>query len=72
METLYVIKLQNNKWYIGKTKQYNHRMDQHVVSNGAHWTKFHGPSQKCSAKSAEILLQRAENQSAKNMIGPKT
>lgn len=48
METLYVIRLQNNKWYIGKTKNYNHRMDQHVDAKGAQWTKKYSPSQDCS------------------------
>lgn len=42
------MRLKNDKWYIGKTTNFNHRMDQHVEKKGAQWTKKHGPSEGCS------------------------
>ena len=48
METLYLIELKNNKWYVGKTKKFNARMDQHITGEGASWTRMHGPQLSCS------------------------
>jgi superfamily II DNA helicase RecQ len=44
MNHLYTIQLQNEKWYVGITKNFNHRMDQHVEGAGAAWCRKHGPS----------------------------
>lgn len=48
MEHLYVIQLQENKWYVGKTKNFNARMDQHVTGDGAAWCHRYGPQIQCS------------------------
>jgi predicted GIY-YIG superfamily endonuclease len=47
-ETLYVIELQGGKIYIGKTRSFNHRMDQHVAGEGAAWCSRYGPQVSCS------------------------
>ena len=41
-DIIYKINLNNNKYYIGKTTNYNHRMDNHICGDGAHWVKKHG------------------------------
>lgn len=44
MLTVYVLKLQNNKYYIGKTyKNIYDRVLEHSSGNGAIWTKIHKP-----------------------------
>jgi predicted GIY-YIG superfamily endonuclease len=40
---LYVLKLADNKWYIGKTKDPDHRILQHVEGYGSAWTKKYKP-----------------------------
>ncbi len=42
MVYIYVLSLEQNKYYIGKTNNINFRLDQHFNSNGSEWTKrFH-------------------------------
>lgn len=42
-ETVYQIKLKNGKYYVGKTKNFHHRMDQHLLSGeAACWVRKHG------------------------------
>lgn len=43
MVYIYVLQLENNKWYIGKTTNPNQRIDSHFTSNGSTWTKLHRP-----------------------------
>ena len=39
---IYVLQLKNNKYYVGKTKNPNFRIDQHFNNNGSAWTtKYH-------------------------------
>ena len=40
-ECVYVLKLEDSKWYIGKTHNLNFRIAQHKSNNGARWTKLH-------------------------------
>lgn len=39
----YVLKLENDKWYVGKTHNINLRYAQHLCGNGAKWTRLHKP-----------------------------
>lgn len=48
MDTLYIIELQDGKFYVGKTKNFVHRMDQHLEGDGAYWCKTYGPMKSCS------------------------
>jgi predicted GIY-YIG superfamily endonuclease len=40
-ECVYVLKLEDSKWYVGKTYNLNLRIAQHKSNNGARWTKLH-------------------------------
>ncbi len=40
---IYVLQLENNKFYIGKTNNPGFRLEQHFNSNGSAWTKLHKP-----------------------------
>jgi len=50
MEYLYVLKLEKNKWYIGKSANVERRYEQHLKGEGARWTYLHRP--------IEIILKR--------------
>ena len=43
MVFIYVIQLQNDKYYIGKTINPHFRIETHFTNNGAEWTKLHKP-----------------------------
>ena len=43
MVYIYVLQLENNKWYVGKTTNPEHRIDSHFTSSGSTWTKLHRP-----------------------------
>lgn len=40
---IYVLKLQQNKWYVGKSDCISKRYDQHVSGQGSSWTKTYRP-----------------------------
>ena len=40
---IYVMQLQNDKYYIGKTSNPHFRFDNHFAHNGSEWTKLHKP-----------------------------
>lgn len=40
---VYILELENNKWYIGKTHNPTFRINDHFASNGSEWTKTHKP-----------------------------
>lgn len=43
MVFIYILKLESNKYYIGKTTNPNFRLNQHFNSNGCAWTKKYQP-----------------------------
>ena len=43
MVTIYVLKLKQNKYYVGKTTQPTFRLNDHFVGGGAAWTKIYKP-----------------------------
>ena len=43
MVYIYVLKLQQNKYYIGKTNNPSFRIDSHFQSDGSAWTKIYKP-----------------------------
>ena len=43
MEVLYVLQLEDNKWYVGKTTDIKKRFTQHQVGQGSAWTKSYKP-----------------------------
>ena len=43
MTNIYVLKLEQNKYYIGKTNNINTRLNDHMSGNGSQWTKKYKP-----------------------------
>jgi len=43
MNTIYILKLEDNKYYVGKTKNINKRFLDHFTNNGSEWTKKYKP-----------------------------
>ena len=43
MVFIYVLQLEQEKYYIGKTENPNFRIEQHFSSGGAAWTKKYNP-----------------------------
>lgn len=44
MTPIYVLELENNKYYVGISKQPKHRIKQHLDGFGSKWTKLHKPT----------------------------
>jgi len=44
MVYIYILKLENNKYYIGKTTNPNFRLEQHFNLSGSQWTKKYKPN----------------------------
>ena len=40
---IYILQLENNKFYIGKTKNPKFRFESHFNNNGCHWTQIYKP-----------------------------
>ena len=40
---IYVLKLENNKWYVVKTRCLKRRLKEHFSGRGAKWTQLHAP-----------------------------
>ena len=43
MVYIYILKLQSNKYYIGKTNNPNFRLEEHGSGKGSTWTKKYKP-----------------------------
>ena len=43
MSTLYVLQLEDDKWYVGKTDDIAKRYEQHKSGKGSEWTKLYKP-----------------------------
>jgi hypothetical protein len=43
MDKIYVLRLHNDKWYVGRTSNVERRFEQHVSGDGAKWTFLHKP-----------------------------
>lgn len=43
MGTLYILQLEDDKWYIGKTDDVQKRFEQHKSGKGSAWTKEYSP-----------------------------
>lgn len=60
---IYVLELEDDCWYIGKTFHLNMRWAQHVSCQGAKWTKMHKP-----LRIARVLLNASENEVTKDYM----
>ena len=43
MSTLYILQLEDDKWYVGKTDDVQKRYEQHKSGKGSEWTKLYKP-----------------------------
>ena len=43
MTFIYILELENNKYYVGRTDNIDNRLKNHFNANGSHWTKLHKP-----------------------------
>src|SRR5579872_1631 len=43
MISIYILELENNKFYVGKTKELNFRLEQHFNGSGSTWTQQYKP-----------------------------
>ena len=43
MDHIYILKLREGKYYIGKTKNVEKRFNEHIAGNGSGWTKKYMP-----------------------------
>ena len=43
MDHIYILKLREGKYYIGKTKNVEKRFNEHIAGNGSGWTKKYKP-----------------------------
>lgn len=61
---VYVLELENDKWYIGKTHNLNVRLAQHWGGQGAKWTKLHKP-----LKLSRVVMYQTEQKVTDDYIG---
>ena len=47
MVSVYCLKLENGKYYVGKTKYPNFRINDHFNGNGSEWTRLYKPLSIC-------------------------
>lgn len=57
---VYVLKLEDECWYIGISTDLNRRLSQHWANDGAKWTKLHKPI------SVERIIFPADGDSVEN------
>ena len=43
MDKIYVLRLHNDKWYVGRSANVERRFEQHMSGEGAKWTFLHKP-----------------------------
>lgn len=76
MDTLYVLSLSDNKWYVGRTGNVERRFEQHMNGDGAKWTWLHKPlkivetrEMKSDADEDEVTLEYMEKYGMYNVRG---
>lgn len=58
---IYALKLQDNKYYIGKTTNFVNRLNQHANSSGSDWTKIYKPIEVIFCKKITEYLKNNIN-----------
>jgi predicted GIY-YIG superfamily endonuclease len=43
MDSIYILRLNNDKWYVGRTANVERRFEQHKKGEGSKWTFLHQP-----------------------------
>ena len=54
---VYVLKLENNKFYVGHSCEIEVRIASHFLGNGSLWTKKHKPLELVSVKQGDTLME---------------
>ena len=57
METIYVLQLENDCWYVGKTSNLAARITQHAAGEGSAWTRLHRPLRGVPAHRIESVTR---------------
>jgi predicted GIY-YIG superfamily endonuclease len=65
-EYIYVLELENNKWYVGKSLNVPKRFQEHLEGKGSSWTKKHKPIRIIEFKL--IVSQHDENNLTKDYM----
>jgi len=78
MESIYILKCEQDKWYVGKSANVNKRFEQHVNGKGAKWTELHKPISieltmelKSDTHEDEVTIEYMEKYGIKNVRGGK-
>lgn len=66
MSTLYVLKLENNKYYVGITNNLEKRYNEHLCGLGTKWTKIYKPL--CIESSTDVNTMFDEDNKTKEMM----
>lgn len=66
MSKLYVLQLENGKYYVGKTDNIPRRYEEHKSGDGSMWTKFHKPVKMVETR--EIKTDQDENNVTKEYM----
>lgn len=76
MPIIYVLRLHQNKYYIGRTKNYLNRIEQHLAGTGSEWTKKYKPievvetvNQQLNFTELAITLQYMKEHGIENVRG---
>jgi hypothetical protein len=66
MVTIYVLRLHGNKYYVGRTCNYEKRIDAHFFGQGSEWTRLHPPLSVTLKKETTSLFE--EDKVVKEMM----
>ena len=61
----YVLKLEDNKWYIGKSMSLKKRLKQHWSGKGARWTAKHKPVELVQLYAGDVEKEKTQYAMAK-------
>ena len=50
----YVLKLEDDRYYVGQTTNLNRRIQQHINGTGAKWTKLYSPIELIELRSGDV------------------
>lgn len=66
MELLYVLQLENGKYYVGKTTDIKRRVEEHNKGKGSEWTKIHKPVKVLETR--KVKDEHDENNTTKDLM----
>lgn len=70
MANVYVLRLENGKYYVGKTDNVINRLEDHVSDNGSAWTRTHKPLEVVEViENASVYTEDAVTKKYMNQFG---